>query len=509
MSGAFTSVANRLRRSVRCRALLGWVAMPLFAACTVMPTEGERIRVERIEQALLPMARTALDAGQATTARRLYSRLLEADPGSADARIGLGDVALANRELAQAATWYLAAVAHAVEPAKRHAALLSHGRAALADADVDAARESFSRLADPEEDASRTHAAWGFNGTGVILLLEGKPAEAVIAMERAVLLDPGQTRFQANLARAARIAASYPVQPSAAAVARTRPQTDDPSTLTPSDDVGAVMVHTESAQAIEAVERPTRTAPNSLEGALLDAATRVPPAPVSETAPTDASAPATEPPPEPATIPLATDVEPEQEVGDPKPETLPPRAPVPQDIEPSRPVPPGAFYVRTEDGDYLQVGAYAVEGHATQTAAALRDTTGLPVRVEQALRNGRLLYRVHVGPVPPNGLPEHLAGALGIDIVDGVSEGTAAATGARHRQVVVEGGATYVEAAQFADYADAEAFARRLRAGTGHPVELAKVSLGRSPSVYRVRVGPVPEAPPALIEEIARIRASD
>ncbi|MDE0422917.1 MAG: SPOR domain-containing protein [Gammaproteobacteria bacterium] len=480
--------------------------MPLFAACTVMPPQGERIRVERIEQALLPMARTALDAGQATTARRLYSRLLEADPGSADARIGLGDVALANRELAQAATWYLAAVAHAVAPAERHAALLSHGRAALADADVEAARESFSRLADPEEDASRTHAAWGFNGTGVILLLEGKPAEAVIAMERAVLLDPGEPRFQANLARAARIAASYPVEPSTtAAFAPTTPQRDDPSTLAPSDDAGAAMTHTESAQAIEAVGQSTRAAPNSLEGALLDAATRVPPAPVPETAPAEAPAPAAEPPPESATIPVATDVEPEQEIGAPKPATLPPRAPVPQDIEASPPVPAGAFYVRTEDGDYLQVGAYAVEDHATQTAAALRDTTGLPVRVERALRNGRLLYRVHVGPVPPKGLPEHLAGALGMEVIEGVPEGT----GARRPQVVVEAGATYVEAAQFTDYADAEAFARRLRAGTGHPVELAKVSLGRSPSVYRVRVGPVAEAPPALIDEIARIRASD
>lgn len=479
--------------------------MPLFAACTAIPPEGERLRVERIEQALLPMARTALDAGQATTARRLYSRLLEADPASADARIGLGDVALANRELAQAATWYLAAVAHAAAPAERHAALLAHGRAALADADIEAARQSFSRLTDPAENASTSHAAWGFNGSGVILLLEGKPADAVAAMERAVLLDPDERRFQANLARAAKIAASYPVEPSTTTIAPPTPvpQREDPSTL-PSHDTDTGTAHAESPPADEPVGQPVSSVPSSLEGFTLDAAGRIPP----ETAPTDAPATATAPQPAPVTKLVEADDEPAGQVEAPKPEASPPQAPVPLDLKASLPVPEGAFYVRNEDGDYLQVGAFAVESHATEVAAALRDTTGLPVRVERSLRDGRLLYRVHVGPVPPQGLPGRLTSALGIDDVDGMFERTGTAT-ATAPQVVVDDGATYVEAAEFAEYAIAEELARRLRSRTGHPVELAKVSLGGSPSVYRVRVGPLPDAPPDLVAEIAQIRASD
>ncbi|MDE0658796.1 MAG: SPOR domain-containing protein [Gammaproteobacteria bacterium] len=471
--------------------------MPLFAACTAMPPEGERIRVERIEEALLPMARTALGAGQATTARRLYSRLLEVDPDSTGARMGLGDVALADRRPGQAATWYLAAVAHAVEPAERHAALLSHGRAALADADIDAARHSFSRLTNPAENASRLHAAWGFNGTGVILLLEGKSVEAVTAMERAVLLDPDEPRFRANLARAAKIAASYPVpaSTSGAVVRMPTPQQDDPLGSPAADGIDTPMALPGSTQATEAGGQPETSAPSSLEAFAVDASDPVPPDPRNE------------PPPSPPVKPIASDDEPEQQIKVPEPRSMPPQSPAPQEIGASPRVPAGAFYVRTEGGDYLQVGAYAVEGHATEAAAALRDTTGLPVRVERALRNGRLLYRVHVGPVPPHGLPEHLASALDIDDVDGASEGTGTEAGAP--EVVREGSAIYVGAAQFAEYAPAEAFARRLRARTGHPVELAKVSLGGSPSVFRVRVGPVPKAPQALIDEIARIRASD
>ena len=487
--------------------MVAWGALvPLLAACTLVPQEGERIRVERIEQALLPMARTALDAGQTTTAMRLYSRLLEADPDSSDARIGLGDVALANRELEQAATWYLAAVTHADAPAERHAALLAHGRAALADADVEAARQSFARLANPAENASRRHAAWGFNGSGVILLLEGKPADAVAAMERAVLLDPDEPRFRANLSRAAKIAANYPVEPStSAAVPRTPvPQGDNPSSF-PSHDTHTGTAHTESPPADEhVVGEPVSPAPGSLEGFTRDAASRVPP----ETASTDTRAATTEPQTAPLTKPVETHDELDGQVEAPTPDASPPRVPAPLDLEVSLPVPEGAFYVRNEDGDYLQVGAFAVESHATETAAALRDTTGLPVRVERALRNGRILYRVHVGPVPPNGLPDRLANALGVDDVDGMSERTGTATGA-HPKVVVEEGATYVEAAQFAEYAPAEALARRLRSRTGHPVELAKLSLGGSPSVYRVRVGPVPDAPPELIAEITRSRESD
>ena len=467
------------------------------------------MRVERIEQALLPMARTALDAGQVGTARRLYSRLLEADPESADARMGLGDVALADRDVAQAATWYLAAVTQADGPATRHAALLAHGRAALADADVEAARESFSRLTDPAENASRSHAAWGFNGIGVIRLLEGKPAEAVVAIERAVLLDADEPRFHANLTRAARIAASYPVEPSAGAVVRVpTPDRDDPLT-SPSSD-GA------EAQTVDASVPQDADRPGSLEAFALGASSTSQPEPESETALTEAPGPDTEPPPVPQPVPqpvpppspAAGGGEQEREAAPPAPATLRRPPPDPPSGEAPQPFPEGAFFVRTEGGDYLQVGAYSIEAHAMETAAALRETTGLPVRVERALRDERLLYRVHVGPVPTDALPNLASARQAEAAFELPADGTDAATNVVPR-IAVEGGKTFLEVAEYEDYAAAEALVRRLRDGTGHPVELSKVSRGGSPSVYRVRVGPVPGAPPTLIEEIARIRENE
>ena len=155
-----------------------------------------------MENAVLPMAATAVAAGQLETAHRLYGRLLEIDPDSAAARMGLGDIALERQESRAATNWYLAALEHAQEPQQRQAALLAHGRAALAAGQLEAARESFTRLTDPEESAPSASVAWGHNGIGLTRLLEGDLRGAVVAMERAVLLDPEEARFQANLTRA-------------------------------------------------------------------------------------------------------------------------------------------------------------------------------------------------------------------------------------------------------------------------------------------------------------------
>ena len=118
-------------------------------SCTlVRPDEGPGTAVET---AVLPMAQAALDAGQVETARRLYSRLLEVDERSVAARTGLGRVAMAERDAAKAASWYLAAAVHATLPEERHEALLAHGRAALAAGQHEAALRSFARLASVEE----------------------------------------------------------------------------------------------------------------------------------------------------------------------------------------------------------------------------------------------------------------------------------------------------------------------------------------------------------------------
>ena len=182
----------------------------LVPACSLMPPEREHVRSRQIENAVLPMATTALESGQLETARRLNRRLLDMDPDSFQARMGLGDVALRERETTTAARWYLAALNRAGEPAQRHAALVAHGRAALAAGDLEEARESFSRLTEVEENASRASVAWGHNGVGLTLLLEGDLDGAVTAMEHAVLSAPEEERFQANLDRALAMLSGYP-----------------------------------------------------------------------------------------------------------------------------------------------------------------------------------------------------------------------------------------------------------------------------------------------------------
>ena len=164
--------------------------------------DNDRPRVQQMEDAVLPIAATALDAGQVETARRLYRRLLEVDPDSVQARMGLGDVALRELEAAAAARWYRAALGHAKEPPERHAALLAHARAALAAGQLEEARKSFRRLTVPKEQALRESVAWGYNGVGLTLLLEGDLTGAVAAMEQAVLRAPDEERFQGNLNRA-------------------------------------------------------------------------------------------------------------------------------------------------------------------------------------------------------------------------------------------------------------------------------------------------------------------
>ena len=182
----------------------------LVPACSLMPAKSEHVRARQMEDAVLPMAATALETGQVETARRLYRRLLDIDPESMPARMGLGDVALQERDTAAAARWYLSALTRAGEPEDRRRALLAHGRAALAAGQLEAARESFTRLTEPGENAPRASVAWGHNGTGLTLLLEGDLHGAVAAMERAVLRAPEEQRFRANLDRALAMLSEFP-----------------------------------------------------------------------------------------------------------------------------------------------------------------------------------------------------------------------------------------------------------------------------------------------------------
>ena len=174
----------------------------LIGGCSVLPSQTDAVRIQRVEEAVLPMARVALEAEQTETARRLYLRLLEIDPNSVSARMGLGQIAVARRDSAEAVRWYAAALLHAMQAEERHAALLAHGRATLAAGELEAARRSFSRLTSSKENAPATTAAWGFNGLGLVALLEGDIRDAVRFMEQAVLLAPDEKMLADNLSRA-------------------------------------------------------------------------------------------------------------------------------------------------------------------------------------------------------------------------------------------------------------------------------------------------------------------
>ena len=171
-----------------------------IAACSLVPDQGS-LRVDEVEQALLPVANIALETGQLETAKRLYQRLLDVDPASQAAHMGLGDVAFKDRRPHDAVRWYLAAQANAQTPEQRNDALLWHGRAALDAGELSAARRSFEHLAAAPE-ASTISVAWALNGIGLTLLLQGDLRGAVAAMQGAVRRAPGEQMFADNLRRA-------------------------------------------------------------------------------------------------------------------------------------------------------------------------------------------------------------------------------------------------------------------------------------------------------------------
>lgn len=532
------------------------------------------------------MASSALATGQIETARRLYERLLEFDPESVDARMGLGDVALADREPVQAANWYLAAIAYADAPVQRQAALLAHGRAALAAGDLDAAGASFGRLIDPLENASRAEVAWGYNGVGLVNLLAGNPREAVAALEQAVLRAPDEPRFQANLDRALRIVVDYraPETSSTQTVTGTRTSADTAPTRRDSDPPASDDVRVQRPQPAPrppvsrpetAPPAPVTTTPDVVEDELLDVPTPPqvadePPAEpsledlVADSQPSRSTQDRSDAPeePEPAapadtkpavlidTLPAAPTTEPaDTEPADIEPADTEPADIEPADIEPADDAPDeatagqpdpaveqqptlrdpqvapeeppetpqvpaggesGAFVVRTPTGDYLQVGAYAMQTRARDEASRLGDVTDLPVRIVD--RDTGNLFRVQIGPLPVDGLPIDLADVLRIDIdrlhiveraetqtrteseppdqPPSIAEDDLAFIVEDDLGYVVEDGLAYIEIGTFADYDIAADAASRLEA-RALPVEVSMMSRGGAESRYRVRVGPL------------------
>ena len=178
------------------------VAAAFVSACSLLPENSERLRIEEIERALLPMASVAVDTGQFETAQRLYRRLLDVSPDSYEAHMGLGDVAFKDRRSEDATQWYLGALNLAQNTADRHQALLWHGRASLEAGQLESARRSFLQLTETREQASLRDLAWAFNGVGLTRLLAGDLDGAVTAMRRAVRQAPNEPMFAENLDRA-------------------------------------------------------------------------------------------------------------------------------------------------------------------------------------------------------------------------------------------------------------------------------------------------------------------
>ena len=509
----------------------------LGAACSLLPQERERPRAEQMERAVLPMARAALDAGQVETARRLYRRVLQVDSGSVDARMGLGDAAVASRESAEAARWYLAALANARQPQERHAALLAHGRAALSAGQLEAARKSFARLIEPDEQAPQSVVAWGFNGLGLTLLLAGDLRGGVAAMEQAVLRAPDDARFQGNLTRALAMLTEFDdpsTDPGAAdAMARAReqmlpiealpgveplpspsrsPQPPLPEAPAPAEPIAAapVAVDEDGTPATDpAVPSASETPPISVAGdpEPPDAAAQPrhdePPEPAPRTLP--------EPPPSPPLVATTEDL-PEL----PEPEAPPPEAPAttpavrPADPE-AEPGLPGTSeqqpIVLQEDAwTIVQPAAYGSRARAERLSERLRELTDHPVWVSEGpTPGGATLSRVRIGPIPSRDALVALGSTLEAEgfrplNLPAPAKGTGSRAGAPPLLVTADG-ERYVQAGAYAVRAAAEELAGRLAQLTRHGTAISEAALAGGQRVYRVRVGPV--RPGQALDELA------
>ena len=504
----------------------------LGAACSLLPQERERPRAEQMERAVLPMARAALDAGQVETARRLYRRVLQVDADSVDARMGLGGAAVASGQSSEAARWYLAALANAGGPEERHAALLAHGRAALSAGQFEAARKSFARLTEPDEQAPQAVVAWGFNGLGLTLLLAGDARGAVAAMEQAILRAPDDARFQGNLTRALAMLTEF----------------DDPSRDPGAPDAIArareQMLPMEALPGVEPLpspspspqpplpEAPAPAARVAVEDGALATDRAVPsaretPTPISvadDPEPPDAAAaghgeprePTPRTPPEPP--PPPTRVATTEGLTDlPEPEAPPtPEAPATTlAVPPADPEggldSPGASgqqpIVLQEDAwTVVQPAAYSSRARAERLSERLRELTDHPVWVSEGRTpGGTTRSRVRIGPIPSRdalvalGTTLEAEGFPPLDLPAPAKE--TAPPGGAPPLLVTADGERYVQAGAYAVRAAAEELAGRLAQLTRHGTGVSEAALPGGQRVYRVRVGPV--EPGQALDELA------
>ncbi|MDE0348400.1 MAG: SPOR domain-containing protein [Gammaproteobacteria bacterium] len=433
-----------------------------------------------MERAVLPMARAALDAGQVETARRLYRRVLQVDSDSADARMGLGDAAVASRESAEAARWYLAALANAKRPEERHAALLAHGRAALSAGQLEAARKSFARLTGPDEGAPQSVVAWGYNGLGLTLLLAGDVRGAVAAMEQAVLRTPDDARFQGNLTRALAMLTEF----------------DDPSTdASPTDAIArarAPMLPVEALPAdVEPAPPPSRSPPSRApEPPAL-------PEPVADDGAFGRERVASSPPETPTPVSVAGDPPaPEAAVAGDRVEAEPlirtlPEPPPPLEqaatadaLDPEREPPPTVPDAPTA----------TVAGDRSEAEPPARTLPEPPPPLEQAATADALDPEREPPPTVPDAPttaePGEFARAPSIQLP--ATDADLVGTSEEQPLVLQEDAWTFVQPAAYASRTWAERLSERLRELTDHPVWVSEHRTSGEETLSRVRVGPIP-----------------
>lgn len=446
--------------------------------------------------AVLPVARTALDAGQLETARRLYRRLLDVDPQSFEARMGLGEVAHQRRDGAEAMRWFLGALANATTVTQRHDALLHHGRAALDAGQMEHAQASFARLTDPQEAASNEYVAYGLNGVGLTLLLSGDLRSSVTLLEQAVDRLPGDKKLRDNLARALQLlaeeVANAPDDAPGAETATAQATPYSGAAARPELQAAAERIEQAVARFEEAADRLADTSrqSDSASSAQTPTGTAATPAPPPRT-PAPAQAPAPR-------APVARTPEP------------PPARPEPPPASPPKPpasVPRGSpgFLVVEGGRRFVQMGAYGTAAKANALAERLQRVTEQSVTVTE--RGG--LHRVRIGPLRTEDALRALTGALqeaGYGEVRLPSRAAPKATDVEEAKpaapktttwqafAVRVGGETFLQIGAFAARATAEARETELRellATSAMPVRVVAGTLPSGKTAHRVRVGPL------------------
>lgn len=452
----------------------------MVVACSLLPREDRQVGVAHLARAVLPVAQTALDAGQVETAKRLYQRLLDVDPHSYQARIGLGRVAHQQRDASQAMRWFLAGLAHAKTARQRHDALLHHARAALDAGQLEHAQGSFARLTDPQEAATSEHVAYGLNGVGITLLLSGDLRGAVMLLERAVERLPGDQNLRGNLSLALEMLAEQVVGTSDA----TEPLASGGGQTAP----GTVNPPRSGSEGQDA-----RSAADRIERAVVrfeQAAERLANAPTPGQSPPPA---VDHDPPAPQPVPQS-DVE----------EQPPPDAPAHR-----TPASPG-FLVIEDEGPFVQMGAYAEVSTANALVESLRRVTEQPVRVAQS--GG--LHRVRIGPLKTQQALQALAGALRDEGYGDIRMSAPAALGDKPEPaaaapaaettagpaaktqrltafVVTAGGEKFLQIGAFGAPETAAARANEVRGVLAVGVRVVDGALPNGKLVHRVRVGPL------------------